>query len=258
MKKLLKTLLFIPVIALSACGENLGKEADAQAAQQYQAQMAAVEEAKNVTFSMTMSGTGGPQKIATSGTYKMKQAENGDVYYYLNAKSQVSYKIEIYRVKNEKYEEVTYVKVAQAGQSYTLAYGKKDNALYEEQIEDYLMTAELATGVFYAAFASPDAALDYLDGDENNTTVTYYSNGEKNLSIKAVLKDGQPENEDDEEYSVSGQLVATYNDYRFASASVSSTSNLGNKSSAKLSASYGKVSISLPSGWENLLNKAAK
>lgn len=254
MKRNLKVLVLLPIFALAACG-GLGKEADAQAVAKYQEEMAKVEEAKNITFSVEMNGKTGADHQATKAAYKMKQAENGDLYYYTYQKQgKTEAKMELYQVKNEKYEEVTYIKIVSGGQSAALAYAKKDNATYDDSIADYVTSAGMAPAMFYMMLASPEGALELMEADEENMEFKYYSTGEKNLSVKAEVKNGQPV-EDEDEYATSGSMTITYNDYRFSSVSISSKTNLGNSASVSGSASYGKVSIGLPSGWEKAIVK---
>ena len=256
MKRNLKVLALIPVFALAACA-NLGKEVDEQAAQAYTLEMAKVEEPKNMTFSIEMSGS--QKEDGKSVSYKVviktKKAENGDVYtYVLEKQANAQVKVEYYQVKNAKYEEVTYVSTSVSGQATVKqAYTKKDNAAYETLIED----AEEEFGEIAASYnellSTPENALQLMEGDTENITMKYYSNGEKNLSIKASMRNGKPSSQEESEYAVSGDFLATYNDYRFASISSTSKSNLGSVSVIKASASYGKVSIGLPSGWEKAL-----
>ena len=254
MKQSLKLLVLVPIFALVAC-ENLGKEADAETIAKYQAGMATVQSPANITFSVKMSGKTGQNHEAIVSEYKMKKAENGDVYYYSYSKQgKDEGKAEVYRVQNEKYEEVTYIKSLSEGKEAVLVYVKKDNDDYSTQTSTYVLSAGIAPAMFYEMLADPEEAADLMNADADGVEYKYYSNGEKNLSVKATVKEMQPD-EDEEEYAKSGSMTITYNDYLLSSFSASSKSNLGNNSTASGKASYGKVSISLPSGWEKAIVK---
>ena len=119
----------------------------------------------------------------------------------------------------------------------------------------------------YAVASKPSqAAKELLDEDGTESTITYYSTGEKNLTLKKVIKEASnssskepaassSEEEKDEENPISGNVVITYNNYLLSSFNATTTSNLGNKQKIDGAASYGKLTISLPSGWEKVLAK---
>ena len=136
---------------------------------------------------------------------------------------------------------------------------KKDNASYSKEASNYQMEAGLVSALFYAVASSPDDLKELVDDVEEYTETKYYSTGEKNLSVKITVnvpKEGQEklEQEDpDEEFPVSGTVTATYNDFKLKSINENVTTNLGNKGTLKGNASYNKFSISLPSGWEQLI-----
>ena len=254
MKQNFKVLVLLPIVALTACA-NLGKEVDEKAVADYKAELAKQEEPKCLSFTMNLSGTTGKDKQASKSNYKMKQNAEGDKYFYTYSKNGDSEsKVEVYQVKNEQYEEVTWIDYSSEAGKLTIAYAKKDNTRYNELTSEYVTSAGMAPSLFYLMVASPDGAGEMLEADEENAETKFYSNGEANLSMKITLKKAQ-EDPEEEEWAVSGNLTITYNNYRFASLDMSAKTNLGNSQSGKASASYDAVSLSLPSGWEKVLAK---
>ena len=253
MKNVLKMMLFVPVIALASCaGVNLGEEVNEEAVTAYKAEMAKKEEVKSYTFKLDMSGKSDGQSVVSK--FEMRKAENGDAYYkvYVKEGSAVS-NVEMYQVANEQYEEVSYIISTSQGKKTEMALAKKDNESYEETLEIYsIMT--LLPNTLYQEFSTIEGVTDYAEDELEGASfeTKFYSKGEGNLSVKATIKDAKPE-EGEDEYAKDGEFIATFENYRFSSITIKSVTNKGNKGSGKASASYEKVSVSLPKGWEKNL-----
>jgi len=259
MKKYLKGLFLIPTLLLASCG--LGKEITEEESKEISKNIAAeAAKQKDVAFELSMSGTNGKNKEKTNLEYKMKLAENGDKYYYaFQEQGENKAFFEVYQVANETYDEVTWVKYLSEGKEVTAAYAKKGNEItYEASVATFVASASFGPGAFYMMFSSPEIFVsDYVDSQSENATIKYYSNGEKNLSIKATVKNEEkPEDSGDgDEWVKEGSFLVTYDNNLLKSLEVSSTTNLGNKATGKGKASYGAQKISLPKGWEDLLGK---
>lgn len=250
MKKL-KLLFLVPALfAMTACG--LGSEVTKEKAQEYAEEMKKQDEPENVTFNLKMSGTSGKEKAKMEMEYKIKTSKDAGSYYYVSMEEDGEKSLfEVYQVPNDKYEEVTWVKYLEEGKEQTLCYGKKDNAEYSI-VTRYVMNAGMAPAMMYAMFSSPDiAAAEYEENEDYK--VQYFSNGAKNLSVKVTFSETKAS--DEEEYMTSGSLTITYDNYLLKSIDESATSNIGNKVSVKGNASYDAVKLSLPSGWEDIINK---
>lgn len=259
MKKYLKGLFLIPTLLLASCG--LGKEITEEESKEISKNIAAeTAKQKDIAFELSMSGTSGESKAKVNQDYKMKLAENGDKYYYaLQELGENKSFFEVYQVANETYDEVTWVKYLSEGEEVTAAYAKKGNeVVYEASVATLVASASFGPGAFYMMFSSPEMFVsDYVDSQSENATIKYYSNGEKNLSIKVTVKNAEkPEDsEEGDEWVKEGSFTVTYDNNLLKSLEVSSTTNLGNKANGKGKASYDAQKISLPKGWEDLLSK---
>lgn len=265
MNRIIKALVFIPIIALSSCS-FLGKEVNEDFANKYEEKITDMDDIETITFKLDFSGTKGGSKSQSKGKYILKKDKDDNKYFYVDGNDEGEREfIELYQVNNETYEEVTWVKYLEDGKEKTACYAKKDNADYNKQTSDFTMTAALAPSLIYALCSSPSSVVkDLLDSDDAESIITYYSTGEKNLSVKKVIKpaskDGSSSestssSEEDDDEPNSGTAVITYNNYLLSSINVSASSDKGTKQKITGSASYGKVTVSLPSGWEKLLAK---
>lgn len=258
MKKVKLFALIPTIFALTACG--LGKEVDEQAAKDYQAKMAEepLDKEDSINFSSTANGTQGEDKVKFSAEYKMKiNNKTGNSYYYASSKQgdKKSF-FEAYVCKDETYEEVTWVKYLSNNTETTAAYTKKDNELAYTTVAEVLVTsASLGPIGFYTMFSIPTAITESADFDEENAKVQYYSNGEKNLSVKVTVNKPKETPKDEEEYATSGSVTVVYDNYLLKSFEVSAKTNLGNTTTMKASASYGEAKISLPKDWEKVIVK---
>ena len=122
----------------------------------------------------------------------------------------------------------------------------------------------IVPAIFLAGFIDPVKLMesdDFKDGDieedglKYNHKVSYYSNGEKNLTMEAVSKCTSKEIPDDEEVAIESKYSITYDNLVFKKATMSGKSNYGNSQVIKGNVNMKSVKIELPKNWEDLLNK---
>ena len=258
MKKAKLFVLIPALFALTACG--LGKEVDEQAAKDYEAKMAEepITSQDSVNFNLTTNGTQGKDKVKSSAEYKMKiNNKTGNSYFYASSEQDGKKSFfEAYVCKDETYEEVTWVKYLDNNTETTVAYTKKGNEIVYTTVAATLVTsASFGPVGFYTMFSVPTAVVEGADFEEENAKVQYYSNGEKNLSVKVTVSEPKEAPEDEEEYATSGSITAVYDIYLLKSFEVSAKTNLGNSATMKASASYGEAKVSLPKDWEKVIVK---
>ena len=163
---------------------------------------------------------------------------------------------EVVLVNNETYQRVLYVSTSDG----TTVYGYQGNEITFAFAALYFIVPRTYIGTFKDPTACDFSTL--LDnkelGREYNSNVKYYSTGDGNLTIKASYNIKGTVNKDDEEYASKTQYTIVYDDYHLKSVDTDATSNKNNKSIVKMDIAVKEsVSIELPNGWEDLINKSS-
>ena len=284
MKYKFLTLLMIPMMLLTSCGK--GQKITEDKAKELATKITANEEAldgASFEFVLSMKGSSGRNKDYTSivddaETMVHEEKENQDITYTLDIDKNENSKLKvkgndgeekfdfvIYTVKNETYEEVSYIKdYDQETKTYKeYVYGKNVTPNYSSLVTPYSMQL-LAPAFMLAGLMDPVKLMesdDFKDGEveEDGLTfshkVAYYSNGEKNLTIESTIKCTSKEIPEDEEVSLEGKYSITYDNLVFKKATITGKSNYGNSSNIKANLAMKKVTVELPSNWESLLVK---
>ena len=269
--KNLKFLMFLPIMALTACGGSAakGQEVDQKKAQEVAANIAKTQkEVKSVEFSMQMSDYDAEDKVTSSGVYTYKLAENGDIYCCVSGGSHgdaggdSSSSTSLYKVKNDKYEEVffyesvTKSKDEKEATTTTYCLGKKDNETIYTTTTASMGTSTInMTKGIYDGFANPATIIaEAVIENETGYKVKFYASGNNNLTIEAKLSRDKQASESDNLKKASA--VYTYTNGYFSSFEMENEYFDGSNIHQKCEAKYNKVSISLPSGWESQINKS--
>ena len=266
MKKQLLTVLVLPAMMLTSCskGAELTKEEALERQEEISEKQEKQEYPDNMELSLSIvtNAGKGKEKESSKVEYVLKGNEDGESYFKMKGGTEEEYyDFTIITVKNETYEEVTYLKSYDKDEKKTteLVLTKKGSLTYEVALTPY-QSQMLMPAMFFAAYQDPasviaDFEYDDEDMEEAKVSVKYYSTGAGNLTLESSAK-YTGEVDQDEEIPVSSSSSITYDNYLFKSYEMSAKSNYGNVSSMKLSASYSdkKISISLPSNWEELLN----
>ena len=260
MKKVI-LLIIIPALLLTSCR---GKAIPPEEAKKI---MNSIHENKdvpeNVEFNMKVSGVSRDDKgenQSTNLTYHIISNENDETRFEMKGTNEgTKYDLTFYTVKNETYEEVTYVKeYDKESKDYNeYTFTKKDNISYSTDVLTYQLQL-LLPGLVVAAYSDPtyidDKEGDVADesGHTTNTKINYYSTGEKNLTVEIIKKVSGYEKNEGEENSVEGTVTATYDDLMLKKLVTKAKSNYGNNSSMEATLKYSDnlTKITLPNGWE--------
>ena len=209
-------------------------------------------------------------------TYQLITDKNENVKFKAKGKADdENYDFVIYTVKNEEHEEITYIKdYDQETKKYSEhAYSKKETANYSTLVGEYTNQA-LVPAFLVAPFADPTKVMEndeYKDGEyvndgiTYNNKTTYYSAGERNLTIEVSQKyvSGEPivdsekgETLEDAEYAKEMKLSITYDNLVLKSVNMSGKSNKGSTISLKASVKIdNSLKVELPKNWKDLLGK---
>lgn len=160
---------------------------------------------------------------------------------------------DVYLVNDETYTKVLYSATTTNGEKETNVYGYKGNEFAFTFAPLYFILPE----TYFNLFSNPDTLLKSLSSPDAglDAETKYYSKGEGNLtiSLKATSK---KQAEGDEEIPADATYEIKYDGGYFKSAKVEQNSNKGNKSTTECSLTVkSKFSVTLPSGWEDLVNK---
>ena len=260
-----KLFFLLPIVALTACstlGKEISKEDALEKAEAIEEQLAEDTEInREMRLAMSTDQGKGEEKVSSSGSYLLKTNSDNEYYCKMEGKTkqngeETKEAAEFYLVNNEEYEQVCWAKVYDASKKeyVTAAYTKKDNASFNS-IVSQLESNLLVPAIYLLTFSYPTSLIESYEKSEDYK-VTYYSTGEKNLSIKVNVN---VDAEDDENESIVSMVgTFTYDNNRFTKSDVNATSSFGNKQSVKMSVSYkNSLKFTLPSGWEKDIVKAA-
>lgn len=268
MKTRFLSLLMIPALLLVACkGQKIGEDKAKEIANKITENTTSLEGA---SFEMKMTSKGaegkGENKEESDISCVLSQDKDENIKFKMKGhEGEEKYDFVIYQVKNETYEEVSYIKEYNVEtKEYTeRVYTKATDDDYSSQTSPYLINA-MGPVIVIAALADPVKLMesdDFKEGESEedgvtfNTKIGYYSTGEKNLTIEAERKYVKGEIADDDEVATEAKYTITYDNLIFKKAVITGKTNLGNNTSINASLDLKKVNIELPSGWEKLVNK---
>ena len=269
MKTRFLSLLMIPALLLVACkGQKIGEDKAKEIANKITENTEKNLDGASFEMKLTMKSAEGKgsEREESDLSYVLTQDKDENIKFKMKGnEGEEKYDFVIYQVKNETYEEVSYIKEYNVEtKEYTeRVYTKATDDDYSSQTSAYTMNA-LAPVLIIAGLADPVKLMesdDFMEGESEedgltfNTKINYYSTGEKNLTIEAERKYVKGEIAADDEVATEAKYTITYDNLIFKKAVITGKSNLGNNSSANASLELKKVNIELPSGWEKLVNK---
>ena len=266
MKTKLAYLVFLPALLLSSCGNG-----QALSEEERDKAVAAVSEKSGdlanveATISMTSAEYDEETKKSVTTKTNMTYRANANEEAYLKSsatRGEEKSESEVYLVQNETYQQVLYTKTydAETKKDVIEVYGYEGNELTFTFSALYFMVPQM----YISMFADP-AQLDVSglvsddeSGREYNVTTNYYSSGEGQLTIKVNAKVKGEVKKDEEEFTTTANFTVEYAENHLKSVDGGGTSNKGNKSSIKMNVTVKEnVTITLPSGWEELINKSS-
>ena len=257
MKKF-KLLFLVPALfSMAACG--LGQEVNADKAKEIAKNMNA-EGADTYEATISMTTYDAEEKETTKMNYVLKRNADGDIQASMKAEStggENEYKsdIEIYKVKNDQYDEVIYMKYYddEDKKDDINVYVKKGNELSYATIAS---SVNLELGSLNAYFYDADelvAAIEMAEAEakkDDNIEIKYYSTGNNNLTIKETAK----QSDDDDAYY--GESTITFDKGLLTNSESKMQNKAGDKIELKVSIKYpSSLKISLPNGWESYIEK---
>ena len=266
MKTKLALLLVAPALLLSACTTNTdGKEIKEEEAQSIMEKIAAkVNTIKNVKFDM--SGNSSSTNTETG----EKSTTLSDLVYYRNESGDVSMTShsningeksdnEVYLVNDETYIKVLYQKTKYDGQeAQTTVLGYEGNEMAFSFASLYFMVPES----YITTFSDPTKFDTQIKATAESTEnmsleVKYYSKGEENLTIKYKVTYSDVASQESETVQ-NATYTVKYNNGLLAAVKLDQTSNKNNKSVTDMKLEVkDEVVITLPAGWEDLINKSS-
>lgn len=259
MKKL-KFLFLVPAIfSMVACG--LGKEVNADKAKEIAKGMKDVKQPDNYEATLTMTSYDADDKSTTSANYSIKKNADGELYAAMKTETKggddsFAMDVEVYYVKDSKYDEVVYMKdnSAEKEEDKINVVVKKGNELEFTAAFGEIQSEIASFSVYMTSADSLEEAIESaeLEAKANeNIEVKYYSNGSQNLTIKETVK------ESDDKIGMSGESTITFDKGLLQSTETKMTSKDGDRMELKLTMKYpSSVKISLPSGWESHIRQA--
>ena len=258
MKKFRFLFLVPALFSMVACG--LGKEVKADKAKEIAQGMKDTKMPDAYEVTIDMKEYDAEDKETATSKYVLKK--NGDEFFG-SIKSEVKggeddgykYEAEVYKVKNDKYDEVLYTKYYDDDEKkdQISVVVKKDNVVnYGLAVAS--ADAEIASLTVYLTSADQlEAAIDLAEkqaADDENIEVKYYSKGDKNLTIKETMK------ESDKENAQWGESTITFDKGLLTESKTKLTNKAGDTLEMNITVKYpNSVKISLPSGWEDHIEK---
>ena len=263
------SLLMIPALLLTSCkGEKIGEEKAKELANKIS------ENTNNLDgygYELKVNAKGssgkGSEKQSESISYELYQDKDENIKFKMKGNDgDQKYDFVIYQVKDETYEEVAYIKEYDLDKKVynEYVYGKNVTDNYNSLVSTYTMNA-LVPVIMMAGLADPAKLLesdDFQNGEivEDEITykneVTFYSTGEKNLTIEAkrnAISNNIPE---DDETDISLSYSITYDNLLLKKATIVGKSNYGNTIEMKFNVNIKKsVKVELPSNWKEVMEK---
>lgn len=272
MKKQLLSLLMVPALLLCSCkGSKISEEKAKELAEKISANRETIpENSKSSEIILEYKVAEGKGEERKSADIKFEFTQDVDENLKLKVKGtddeNKNYDFVLYKVKNEAYEEVSYVKeYDQEAKKYTeTVYLKKDNADYTNVVGSYTIIA-LVPVFFLVGFTDPVETMKAeaftageieKEGLTYNNDVNYYSSGDKNLTMESNIKLVKGEVPEDKEVNLNQSYSVTYDNLFLKKIIMSGKSNYGNKMAVNASISLSSKAVALPSGWEKLIEQA--
>ena len=251
MKNIKSIILFLPALLLTSCGARQIITPDAKKIMQdiNANRQGAYDRSFDYSFDYHQEENNGGVSDAVY-KYKMNY-ENNDTYYYQKGEMSTSKNsddyYELYKVKNDKYEEVIYLNYQIEGTKDTVAFTKKDHGDDYYEIPAQFQLAMFVGVAFYqeilTQFTNPE---NVISGYES--IVKYYSENSKHL--KCVVD--YDEKDEDTGGRNKAHIVVEYKDYLLSSYENKISTPSGN-GFAKVKMAYDNVNIKLPNNWENYI-----
>ena len=255
-----KRILFlaIPAILLTSCGAGAEITDSKELADKTAAIAAKQKEVKNYKFTVDIDSNSYDESEKKNANTKTKMVyevnEDGDIKLHSestsNGKTTTS---DFYLVKDTKYKQVLYLDNFDGKDHDISVYGYEGNELTFGFATLYYAIPE----AYLSAFSDPTVFVSSATQASNEETVVkYYSTGDGNLTVEATVTEKSVDAS--EESAVSTKETIKYDNYLLKSASIEATSNKGNVSKMNFTfEAKAKFAITLPSGWEALINKAS-
>ncbi len=252
-----KRILFlaIPAMLLTSCGPGAEITDSKELSDKAAAIAAKQKEIKNYKFIADIDSNGYNESTKQIISRKMKMSfeknEDGEVKYHSETTSDgKKLTSDFYLVNDSKYKQVMYVDEFDGEKHDTSVYGYDGNELTFGLADTYYILPE----TYMETFSDPTALIAEEPSTDEEVVVKYFSTGDGNLTIEATTT--EKASDDSKEAAISTKEVIKYDNYYFKSASIEATSNKGNTSKLNFSLEVkNKFAITLPSGWEELINK---
>lgn len=262
MKTKLPLLLILTALMLSSCG-NGSEIKDEQKVNELKASIAEkVNEHKNYEITVNIKSSRYDEELKknvtnVSETFYQKN-EAGDTYLKTTGTNDgVKSESIVYLVNNEQYTQVLYTSnyYGETNENETSVYGYEGNEITFSFASFYFIVPETYLSMFENPLtADINAIANAEDSVKYDVVEKYYSKGDGYLTIKADVKINGESSE--EEYATKAAYTVEYDNYHLSSVKVEQTSNKNNKSTIDFKLTLkDKLTIELPSGWEELINK---
>ena len=269
MKNRFLSLLIIPALLLTSCkGEKIGEEKAKELANKITENTDGLE-GYGYELKMTAKGNSGKgsEKKSESLSYEIFQDKDENIKFKMKGNDgDQKYDFVIYEVKNETYGKIAYIKEYDLDKKVynEYVYGKNDTEDYSSLVSTYTSNAFVPV-IMMASLADPAKLLeseDFQNGEivEDEITfkneVTFYSTGERNLTIEAKRKAVSDNIPEDNETDISIAYSITYDNLLLKKATITAKSNYGNSMEMKFNIDIKKsVKVELPSNWKEVMEK---
>lgn len=269
MKNRFLSLLIIPALLLTSCkGEKIGEEKAKELANKITENINGLE-GYGYELKMTAKGSSGKgsEKKSESISYEIYQDKDENIKFKMKGSDgEKKYDFVVYQVKDEEYEEVAYIKDYDVDtKTYNeYVYGKNATENFSSLVSAYTKNAFVPV-LLMAGLADPAKLLesdDFQNGEivEDEITykneVTFYSTGEKNLTIEAKRNAISNNILEDDETDTSLSYSITYDNLLLKKATIVGKSNYGNTIEMKFNVDIKKsVKVELPSNWKEVMEK---
>lgn len=281
--KNIKFLALLPLLMLSSCGlgtklsEDQAKER-IDAINEKMGNLGDDENYKNCKMSFvseSFSKDSDGEKIKVKTAYKLNANSEDEFYASVeNVRGSEKTTSEIYYVKDlgDDYGDILYVKNYDSEKeedktTIEVMASVDDENAFNEALSGYLLSVGLISASVVTTYGNPENVAAMIDDGSDNydVEVSYYSGINGDFSVKGVAKitsEAEESVDDDAKDSVvkSSTVMATYSKDVLSSFDSEAVYMSGDKGSTRGSLAYqkAKIKISLPSGWQNELDKEAE
>lgn len=272
MKKL-SLLLLLPALLLVSCGkgQKISDEKAKEIATKISEKAKSDDDDTPQNFEVVISASGAQtkdgKKVEGNLKYKLSVNEADETKLQVKGKEgDVKYDFCVMSVKQEGYEDnLTYLKV------YNEEEDKYDEMVFldssDKRVTQYSIQI-LVPALLLASYSDPLTLIEdgevkngqSTEGDEENlitydNTVTYYSNGDGNLTIEGTKKYVSGTFKEGEEEQLETTFKFAYDNYYIKSAVMKNKSNYNNEMKITLDVTLKKTKINfeLPKDWEKMI-----